>query len=176
MLLTGNVVYFQMAGIFGWSDTPTAFQVVTRAITWVLRHALNSSTIMYVDDIVGVCFAADVEADLAITDLLGSGAVAKTEHGTRMDVIGNTIDLNTERVLIARKNFLTALHGFITTDVAERVNLRSVQRLASWATRYGKICRVMRPFCGALYRVTRGRTDPFALFELSVAAIVAIQC
>ena len=84
-------------------------------------------------------------------DFLGSGAVAKTEHGTRMDVIGNTIDLNTERVLIASKNFLTALHGFITTDVVERVNLRSAQRLASWATRYGKICRVMRPFCGALY-------------------------
>ena len=87
-------------------------------------------------------------------DLLGSGAVAKTEHGTRMDVIGNTIDLNTERVLIASKNFLTALHGFITTDVVERVNLRSAQRLASWATRYGKICRVMRPFLwGALHGV-----------------------
>jgi hypothetical protein len=93
-----------------------------------------------------------------------------------MDMIGYTIDLNTERVLIARKNFLTALHGFITTEVAERVNLRSAQRLASWGTRYGKICRVMRPFCGALYRVTWGRTDPFALFELSVEAIVAIQC
>ena len=183
MLLTGDMVYFQIAGIFGWSGTPAAFQVVTRAITWELRYALKSRTLMYVDDIVGVCFEADVEADLATTrqicvDLLGSGAVAddKTEHGTRMDVIGYTIDLNTERVLIARKNFLTALHGFITTDVSERVNLRSAQRLASWGTRYGKICRVMRPFCGALYRVTWGRTDPFALFELSVEAIVAIQC
>ena len=183
MLLTGDMVYFQIAGIFGWSGTPAAFQVVTRAITWELRHALKSRTLMYVDDIIGVCFEADVEADLARTreicvNLLGSGAVAddKTEHGTRMDVIGYTIDLTTERVLIARKNFLTALHGFITTDVTERVNLRSAQRLASWGTRYGKICRVMRPFCGALYRVTWGRTDPFALFELSVEAIVAIQC
>jgi hypothetical protein len=94
-----------------------------------------------------------LQADLTTTrqicvDLLGSGAVAddKTEHGTRMDVIGYTIDLNTERALIARKNFLTALHGFITTDVAVRVNFQSAQRLASWCTRYGKICRVMRLF------------------------------
>ena len=32
MLLTGNIVYLQIAGIFGWAGTPAAFQVVTRAI------------------------------------------------------------------------------------------------------------------------------------------------
>ena len=183
MLLTEDIVYFQLAGIFGWSGTPAAFQVVTRAITWELKHALRSSTVMYVDDIIGVCFAVDLESDLAITrgictDLLGSGAVAddKTEHGVRLDVIGYTLDLTQERVLIARKNFLTALHGFITTDVTKRLNLKAAQRLASWGTRYGKICRVMRPFCGALNRMTWGRTDSFALFHLSVEAVVAIQC
>ena len=183
MLLTEDIVYFQLAGIFGWSGTPAAFQVVTRAITWELKHSLRSSTVMYVDDIIGVCFAGDLESDLAITrgictDLLGSGAVAddKTEHGVRLDVIGYTLDLTQERVLIARKNFLTALHGFITTDVTQRLNLKAAQRLASWGTRYGKICRVMRPFCGALNRMTWGRTDSFALFHLSVEAVVAIQC
>ena len=137
MLLTEDVVYFQLAGIFGWSGTPAAFQVVTRAITWELRHALRSSTVMYVDDIIRVCFASDLESDLAITrrvctDLLGSGAVAddKTEHGVRLDVIGYTLDLTQERVLIARKNFLTALHGFISTDVTQRLNLKAAQRLA----------------------------------------------
>jgi hypothetical protein len=148
MLLTEDIVYFQLAGIFGWSGTPAAFQVVTRAITWELKHALRSSTVMYVDDIIGVCFADDLESDLAITrgvctDLLGSGAVAddKTEHGVRLDVIGYTLDLTQERVLIARKNFLTALHGFISTDVMQRLNLKAAQRLASWGTRYGKIFR-----------------------------------
>ena len=138
---------------------------------------------MYVDDIIGVYFADDLESDLAITreistDLLGSGAVAddKTEHGVRLDVIGYTLDLTQERVLIARKNFLTALHGFISTDVTQRLNLKAAQRLASWGTRYGKICRVMRPFCGALNRMTWGRVDSFALFHLSVEAVVAIQC
>jgi hypothetical protein len=81
MLLSGDLVYLQMVGIFGWSGTPAAFQVVTRAITWELRHALRSRTIMHVDDIMGVCFAEDPEADLdtakeICTSLLGPGSVA----------------------------------------------------------------------------------------------------
>lgn len=96
--------------------------------------------------------------------------------GRQLDVIGYTIDLDTERVLIARKNCLTALRGFVLTDLQQRINLRMAQRLTSWGTPYGKICRVMRPFCGALSRLTQGRTDPHALFHLSHEAKVAVQC
>jgi hypothetical protein len=88
--LTDDMVYFQIAGIFGSSETPAAFQVVTRAITWELKHALRSRTVMYVDDIIGVCFEANLKGDLARTreicvDLLGLSSVVddKTEHGTR---------------------------------------------------------------------------------------------
>jgi hypothetical protein len=66
---------------------------------------------MYVDDIIGVCFQQNLQSDLAkceriCTDLLGPAAVAtdKTEHGRRLDVIGYVIDLDTQRVSIARKN------------------------------------------------------------------------
>jgi hypothetical protein len=59
-----------------------------------------------------VYFADDLEPDLVITraictNLLVSGAVVddKTEHGVRLDVIGYTLDLTQERILIARKNF-----------------------------------------------------------------------
>jgi hypothetical protein len=138
MLLTGDRVYLQIAGIFGRSGTPAAFQVVTRAISWELKHALKSRTLMYVDDVVGVCFAEDVEEDLAAArrvcvDLLGSTAVAddKTEFGVCLDVIGYTINLPEKRVLIARINFLKALHGYISTDVTKRVNLKMVQRIAA---------------------------------------------
>lgn len=54
MMLTGDLVYLQIAGIFGWVGTPAAFQVVTRAIQWELKHILRSATIIYVDDNVGV--------------------------------------------------------------------------------------------------------------------------
>lgn len=121
---------------------------------------------MYVDDIVGVSFECDLEHDLrrtkeVCTDLMGPRSIAddKTEHDTRLDMIEYTIDLTTEQVLISLKNFLATLHGFITIDVTKRINLPIAQRLASWGTRYGKICRVMRPFCGALNRVTIGRRN-----------------
>lgn len=138
---------------------------------------------MYVDDIVGICFVQNLDTDLAktrdiCTSLLGSGAVAddKTEFGRKLEIIGYTICLDTERVGIAKKNFLKALHGFATIDVQARLNLKQAQRLASYGTRYGKICRVMRLFCSYLNRVTWGRTAPQALFFLSAEAIVAIQC
>jgi hypothetical protein len=75
-----------------------------------------------------------------------------------------------------KKNFLKVLHGYISTDVTKRVNLKTAQRLASYSIRYGRICRVMRPFSSALYRVTWGRTGTHALFWLSQKAIIAIQC
>lgn len=64
MLLTGDLVYFQLAGIFVWWGTPAAFQVVTRALSWELWHALSSRTLMYVDDIIGIGFAKDIEEDI----------------------------------------------------------------------------------------------------------------
>jgi hypothetical protein len=183
MLVSDDLVYLQAVGIFGWSGTPAAFQVVTRALTWEMRHALRSSTVMYVDDIMGVCFEADLETDLALakdicTGLLGPGSVAddKTGFGVRLEMIGYAISLPDNRVSISRKNFLTALYGFISTDVTERITLRPAQRIASHGTRYGKICQVMRPFCSALYRVTWGRVNEQALFYLSPEAIIAIQC
>jgi hypothetical protein len=183
MLLTDDLVYLQLAGIFGWAGTPAAFQVVTRAIQWELRHTLTSSTIMYVDDIVGVCMASDVTEDLrrtrdVCTNLLGPSAVAddKTECGRRMEVIGYVIDLDTERVSISRKNLLAALHAFVNVDVAGKMNVRTAQKLASLSSRYGKICRVMRPFCGALNRLIAGRTEVHATFHLSNESRIAIKC
>ena len=67
MLLTEDLVYFQLAGIFGWTGTPAAFQVVTRAIAWELRSRLQGRTLMYVDDIIGVGFQDDIASDLATT-------------------------------------------------------------------------------------------------------------
>ena len=137
---------------------------------------------MYVDDIIGVGLADDIEEDLRLTrevctSLLGPTAVAddKTEHGRRPDVIGYVVNLDDKRVSIARKNYLSAFHGFINVNVDGLMTLRFAQKLASWASRYGKICRVMRPFCGALNRLIAGRTSPYATFFLSPEAKIAIK-
>jgi hypothetical protein len=149
--------------------------VVTRAIAWELKHALKSRTLMYVDDIIGVGFAEDIEADLAEARRI-SVADEKTEQGLCLDVIGCTINLTDKRVFIAKKNFLKALHGYISTDTTKRINLKIARRLASYGSRCGRICRVMRPFSSALHRMTWGRTSSHAVFWLSEEAIIAIQC
>jgi hypothetical protein len=56
------------------------------------------------------------------------------------------------------------------------MDLRTAQKLASWASRYGKICRVMRPLCGALNRLIAGRSSAHALFVVSAEAKIAIKC
>ena len=58
--VTGDLIYLQLCGIFGWSCTPAVFQVVTRALKWEFTKALKSSTEMCVDDIIGVCFKTDL--------------------------------------------------------------------------------------------------------------------
>ena len=183
MMLTDELVYFQTAGIFGWGGTPAAFQVITRAIRFELTTILQSSTLMYVDDIIGVGMRAHVPGDLTLTrgvctNLLGPTAIAdeKTETGRRIDIIGYTIDLNIGRVLISEKNLLTAINGFSAFDINGPISIKSAQRLASWASRYGKICRTMRPFCGALNRLSTGRTQTHASFPITAEAKISIMC
>ena len=183
MEVTGDLIYLQLCGIFGWACTPAAFQVVTRALKWEFAQALRSSTEMYVDDVIGVCFQSDLASDMELakticTSLLGPKAVAdeKSETGTRLEVIGYTIDLNLKLVSIARKNFLTAVHGFLAIDLSGKTSLKTMQRLASWGSRYGRICRLMRPFCGALNRAIAGRQDRHATFTLAEETKIAIRC
>ena len=183
MEVTGELVYLQIAGIFGWACTPAAFHVVTRAIKWELDHLLRSLIDMYVDDIIGVCLIKDLESDLAearrvCTSLLGSKAVAddKTEWGTRLDIIGYVIDLGLKRVSIARKNFLNTVYGFFTVDVERPIKLKVAQKLASWSSRYGKICRAMRPFSSALHELSSGWNNHQVEFPISEEAKTAIRC
>lgn len=184
MPLTNDLIYLQLVGIFGWAETPAAFQVVTRAIQWELKHKLFRSTLMYVDDIIGLCFENQLTTDLEIahnicTDLLGPGAVAddKEESGRRLDIIGYVVDLDLKRVMtISRKNYLTALHSFLYCDLDAKISLHKAQQLASWGSRYGRICRVTRPSCGALNRLTLGRTSPHARLALLTEARIAISC
>ena len=93
MKLTGDLIYLQICGIFGWSSTPAAFQVVTRALKWEFKSRLKSLTEMYVDDVIGVCLEEDVASDIKeatriCSSLLGPNAVAldKTEIDTRLEI------------------------------------------------------------------------------------------
>jgi hypothetical protein len=99
------------------------------------------------------------------TSLLGPSAIAedKTESGTRLDVLGYVFDWSQSRA------------SFFTTSLESRVSLKTAEKLASWGSRYSKICRAMRPFCGDLHRATAGRKSRHASFLFSEEAPRAIR-
>jgi hypothetical protein len=57
--MTDEQIIVFICGIFGWTGTPAAFQVVTRAILWDLSLILLGLALMFVDDIIGVCLLMD---------------------------------------------------------------------------------------------------------------------
>jgi len=164
MEMTDSLVMFFLCGIFGWTGTPACFQVVTRAIAFELGKRLIGKALMYVDDIFGICRRRDLAHELAVTkavceSILGTNSVEdkKTEVGRRLTVIGYEIDIELRLVAVARKNVLKALHGFLTTDLNSNTTVKSLQKLASWGSRYAEICRYMKPFTKALYSAYAGK-------------------
>jgi hypothetical protein len=177
----GERIFIHLCGIFGWTCTPAAFQVVSRGIQWE-SNSLNGKCKMYVGDIVGVCLVQDLDSEVQCAkdvcrSFLGPNAIAedKTDTGTRLDVLGYVLDIEQRLVSIPRKNFLKAVYGFFTTNLGEKVTLKTAEKLASWGSRYSKICRAMRLFCGALHRVTSGRKCRHALFLFPEEAQMAIR-
>jgi hypothetical protein len=149
--MVGALVIIFLCGLFGWSATPAAFQVVTRAIVYELGQALYGDAVMYVDDIVAVTDVTHLESDVAAargicTGLLGDRAVAdhKTEttaggEARRIDVIGYTLDLDKQVVTLSRRNCLKTIYAFFRVDTRRPVAVSTVQQLASLASRYSAI-------------------------------------
>ena len=160
--MTDGLTIFHLCGQFGWTGTPAAFQVITRALAWELAHSavykVTGRCLLYVDDIWGICLRRDLQHNLdscrrLIQHLLGKNAVAehKTVFGTRLPVIGYEIDLITRQVCIMDKNVLRAVYSYLSVDLSRPVPVRYMMKLASYASRYGAICTEMRPLARALY-------------------------
>jgi hypothetical protein len=164
--LTDDLVMIYHTGLFGWTGTPFAFQVVTRVLNRVINLRINGQAVMYVDDIGGVSLRSEVEHDMRICKevcegLLGPKAMAedKWECGRRIDFIGWSIDLDKQRVSIARRNFLKTLYGFFSVDETKAIPMREIERLASWSSRYQSVIRLARPLTTVLYSQIAGLTN-----------------
>ena len=158
-LTDGNFMFF-LAGVFGLTGMPMAFQVVTRAIVWEVSRLLRGLFTMYVDDGMGACHKDDLAHDQGaafgfINTLLGDKSIehSKTATGTSMDFIGYAVCLEKRTVEVSRKNLLKALYRFSQIDMSPgaRIPVREMQALASLGSRYGYICHLMRPYVRALY-------------------------
>jgi hypothetical protein len=179
--MTDDQIVVFICGIFGWTGTPAAFQVITRAILWELSLILAGFTLMFVDDIVGVCLLKDLPQELSktrevCTNLLGSLSVEdkKTAFARRLTVIGYDIDLDKALATVSRKNLLRCIHGFLSVDLDALISVKLLQKLASWGSRYSYICSHLKLWVKALYREYAGRYNRVS-FKISENARRAIR-
>ena len=166
MEMTDNKVIIFICGIFGWTGTPAAFQVITRALEHELQIALHGDVTMYADDILIVTLRKYLTEDMAATDaicnnLMGPNSVetTKTETGRIITFIGYDIDLDKKMVTISERNILRSLYGFLNVDLNAPIRVKTLQKLASWASRYSSICAYMKPFVSILYAEYAGRGE-----------------
>ena len=186
--LPGKLMAFFLCVTFGWGCTPFAFQTITRTITWELRKVkrtgwgntekgwIKGDATMYVDDFIGVSFDKDVVDDMKgvkrlCEKLLGPGSISdkksEVDEDGKLDVIGYTIDIKRRIVSVAQRNVKKAFYATTEIDTDGKVTLEQMQRIASHASRYKKICPYMAPFAHALHHAQRGHPNgnryPFPL-------------
>jgi hypothetical protein len=89
--MTDDNVIILICGIFGWTGTPAAFQVITRALEYELKVALRGDVTMYADDMLIVTLKKHPAHDMKVTDttcnnLMGPNSVetTKTESGRKL--------------------------------------------------------------------------------------------
>ena len=153
-------------GHFGWSGTPFAFGVVTRAIRHELKNRLKGGSDIYVDDYFWVCLQEFLGENIRIStevveNLLGPGSVAvdKLENGRQLDIIGWHFDLDLRSVSLTERAVHKLVYGFFSVDVKDKMSLKFLQKLASWTNLYSSILRHLRPYATALYAETVGMVN-----------------
>jgi hypothetical protein len=87
---------------------------------------------------------------------MGEDSVAenKWESGRKVDFVGWEFNLDTRTVTLSKKNHLKAIYYFFSIDLNQKQSLKTIQALASRATRYVTVCRQMKPYTAALYALT----------------------
>ena len=162
--LTDGLTLIYHTGMFGWTGTPFAFDVITRALRACLRGSLYWPMDMYVDDLMGA--AGEVEVDREVTTakvlcrgILGSQSIAdeKTVISRQGDFIGFLINLDDETVSISERSYLKALFFFFDLDVSkEKIQIIDLQKAGAYASRFSTIMKFMRPFNQFFYQNVRG--------------------
>ena len=156
--LDDNVTLVYIVGFFGWTGTPYAFNVITKALEVEAVKRVKGEVKMYVDDFMGCSHRADVATDMATThklacDLLGPKAVAehKSECSRKLTFIGWDVDLDKGVVFLSERNFMKAFYGFFFLDVEKTIPYSKLESLAAWASRYVTVASFMKPHVMSLH-------------------------
>ncbi|KAJ1397005.1 hypothetical protein B484DRAFT_472186, partial [Ochromonadaceae sp. CCMP2298] len=178
--VTRDKVVLYLCGFFGWCGTPAHFHPITLGLQWEIRAKIAGGCLVYVDDIILITTQQLEESDTAIASgivegLLGEGSLEmeKKTSGRRVTVIGFDLDLDQRLLTIGDRCVERAVGGFMAVDVDQPVPVRTLQCLASWASRYAKVCVYMAPFIRMLNNAHRGRHQ-HASVALGIEAKIAI--
>ena len=186
MELMGGICVIFLVGTFGYTGTPAAFEVVTRALRFELSYRLVGTLLgVYVDDAMAAAWREDMTseattAEVLIEGLLGPGAYAVSKYertdetNRRIDLLGYTVCLSGLLLTISRRNWLKTANGFFAIDTTKEVPVKTLEKLSSWAARYAKICRQLKPFVTTLYGSHSWMCNRKASVVLSEEVIIVI--
>ena len=164
--LTNGIGVVSIVCGYGFTGTGYAFGPISRVIKDVAGGAMAGGLELYCDDFQGACAKRELESEKQIAydftkRLLGPNAFAgpderrinnpKYKEGRTLDFIGWEFDLDEKAVGLAPRNFKKTLYEFFNVNVNENVSLRTMERLAAFASRYCLVARPMRPFVHHLH-------------------------
>jgi hypothetical protein len=140
---------------------------------------------MFVDDLMGACHRFQLGLCLStakevVASLLGPAELTvadrKTLSGRTLDFIGWSLDLDLQRLGIARHNYLKVLYGFLEIEgEGSYVTMKTLERLGSWVSRYTLVCRFLKPFSRVIYDAYAGYRNQEARIQVSSDLWTVIQ-
>ena len=158
-----GVVMIYIAGCFGYHACPLIFGVFSRAITRVLAVRCCGVVFVYVDDLIGFSHVSSAGADQTVAqeliiDIFGPDSLADKSLLPCLsgEVLGWTVDLNTELVRPNDKGIRKLMFAFFMVDLkATHWPLQQCQMLASLAERYSLALSGMKNFVQPLHNLCR---------------------
>ena len=182
MNLTENLCFISLVGNFGLSQYPYIFGIISRVLCRAINKEITGAMLIFVDDFMGACLKSNLVFDMKTAQevaerLLGSYAISikKTKCDRVLDWIGWKVNLENQTVSIADHNLFKTLFGFFKLEKFQKITVREIQRLASWASRYSLICRYMKPFTQFLYQSIQGRKQLQSLVVVEGSLWLVIQ-
>ena len=160
--LTNGIGIIPIVSGYGFTGTGYAFGPISRVIKIVAGGEMQGGLELYCDDFQGACAKTELESEKQIAyrfteRLLGPKAFAgvgerdKYQAARKLELIGWEFDLDERIVGLASRNFMKTLYEFFNVNIEEKISLRTMERLAAFASRYCLVARPMRPFVHHLH-------------------------
>ena len=167
--LTDDLMQFEITGSFGKTDYPYVFNVFTKVIRReVMKRLIQAVMDMYVDDIMGISLAGEpltrnlIIIKTFVESVWGRGSISGTKtfrNKLCLDMLGYEVNIEKRIVRMSQSNRYKTIRVFARVKEEVGISIVDLMRVASYATRYTKICPVMAPFTCHIYNMLTWRSN-----------------